>query len=254
MGHKLSGFFSVKRLVKMEMIYCDFFANQNGIDMYHRVVWLNWSNYFLLTDKQKWIGYVDVKSTPVHFYVQRNFYFKKIGSPIPFDLAVVNEGNAMNLTSGIFTASRPGIYFLSFTGLAQFQASSSVVYLSVGLYLNGSGIGACYVQESNTVAYRSSPLTLQSTLNLKKDDQVWVAIIQRSTGIYLHDTSNYHHTHFTGFMLEEEIVASLWGFCFDYSKMIVNWSKNDFFIAKYMGNGGMVEDLIESKVVKGWVF
>jgi hypothetical protein len=24
-----------------------------------------------------------------------------------------------------------------------------------------------------------------------------------------------HHTHFTGFMLEEEIVASLWGFGFD---------------------------------------
>jgi hypothetical protein len=33
MGHKLSGFFSVKGSKKMEMIYCDFFPNQNGIDV-----------------------------------------------------------------------------------------------------------------------------------------------------------------------------------------------------------------------------
>jgi hypothetical protein len=31
----------------------------------------------------------------------------------------------------------------------------------------------------------------------------------------LYDNS-YHRTHFTGFMLEEDIVASLWGFNFDY--------------------------------------
>jgi hypothetical protein len=33
MGHKLGGFFSVKGSEKMEMIYCDFFPNQNGIDV-----------------------------------------------------------------------------------------------------------------------------------------------------------------------------------------------------------------------------
>jgi hypothetical protein len=33
MGHKLSGFFSVKGSKKMEMVYCDFFPNQNGIDV-----------------------------------------------------------------------------------------------------------------------------------------------------------------------------------------------------------------------------
>jgi len=31
MGHKLSGFFSVKGSKKMEMIFCDFNSNQNGI-------------------------------------------------------------------------------------------------------------------------------------------------------------------------------------------------------------------------------
>ena len=114
----------------------------------------------------------------------------------------------MNLTSGKFTAPRPGIYFFSFTGLARFSASSSEVYLGIGLYLNGDRIGLGYVEEANTVANQDSPLIVQSTLNLTKNDEVWVEIFWQSTFIYLTDDS-YHRTHFTGFMLEEEIVASL---------------------------------------------
>ncbi len=75
--------------------------------------------------------------------------------------------------------------------------------------MNGDRIGLGYVEEANTVAYQSSPLTLQSTLNLKKGDQVWVEISDQSTnGDILFDNGN-HFTHFTGWMLEEEIVASL---------------------------------------------
>jgi hypothetical protein len=120
----------------------------------------------------------------------------------------VNEGNAMDLQTGKFTAPRPGIYFFSFAGMAQFPASSSKVYLGVFLYLNGGRIGLGWVSESNTVAYQNSPLSVQSTLNLTKGDQVWVAISDISTGVNLADNSN-HNTHFTGFILEEEIVASL---------------------------------------------
>ncbi len=115
----------------------------------------------------------------------------------------------MNLTSGIFTAPRPGIYFFSFTGHAEFPFSSfSVVQLRVGLYLNGDRIGLGFVSESNT-AGQDSPLTLQSTLNLNSNDQVWVAIYYAATEAYLYDDNSWHYTHFTGFMLEEEIVASL---------------------------------------------
>jgi hypothetical protein len=122
---------------------------------------------------------------------------------------VVNEGNAIDLTSGKFTAPRPGIYFFSFTGLANFPASSSPVRLGVSLYLNGGQIGSGRVEEANTAYDQKSPLTLQSTLNLKKGDQVWITINLQSTGAYLLDSSSLHFTHFTGWMLEEEIVASL---------------------------------------------
>ncbi|EFX82694.1 collagen, type X, alpha 1 precursor-like protein [Daphnia pulex] len=185
-GHKLSGFFSVKGSKKMEMIYCDFLAYQN--------------------DKQKWIGYADVKSAPVHFHVQRYSSFNKTETPIPFDFARVNEGNAMDLTSGKFTAPRPGIYFFSFTALARLESSSGAWYFSK-LYLNGNLIGTNFVHENNGPVDQLSSLTLQSTLKLKKDDQVWVQIEYYGSS-YLLDNGN-HHTHFSGFMLEEEIVASL---------------------------------------------
>ena len=113
----------------------------------------------------------------------------------------------MDLTSGKFTAPRPGIYFFSFTGMAKMPAYIHRVHLGVALYLNGGQIGIGDVLETNTPG-QYSPLTLQSTLNLKSGDQVWLEIFYQSTEAYLYD-DGYHYTHFTGFMLEEEIVASL---------------------------------------------
>jgi hypothetical protein len=213
MGHKLSGFFSVKGSKKMEMVFCDFNPNQNsrrrhmiGPKCFYLKGNLSSSSKIFLTDKL--IGYADVKSAPVHFYVQRSSSFDTTETPIPFDLEVVNEGNAMDLATGKFSAPRPGIYFFSFTGLAQFPALSFIYQLRVSLNLNGDRIASGWVQVDITVAAQLLPLTIQSTLNLKKDDQVWVEIIQMSPGVLLYD-DDFHFTHFTGFVLEEEIVASL---------------------------------------------
>jgi hypothetical protein len=172
----------------------------------------------LFTDTQKWIGYANVKSAPVHFYAQRNSNFGTKNTPIPFQIAVVNEGNAINLTTGKFTAPQPGIYFFSFTGLARMKFKSSSLIFSASshswlnscLYLNGKVIARSFVQEFNSATDQFSPLTFQSTLNLKKGDQLWVEINYSgsSSDFYLYDNSD-HLTHFTGFMLEEEIAGSL---------------------------------------------
>jgi hypothetical protein len=45
-------------------------------------------------------------------------------------------------------------------------------------------------------------------MNLKSGDQVWVAIWSISPVAYLYENGD-HLNQFTGFMLEEEIVASL---------------------------------------------
>ena len=157
---------------------------------------------------QKWIGFVDVKSAPVHFFVQRNSTFNTTNTPIPYDLAVVNEGNAMDLTSGKFTAPRPGMYSFSFTGVARLYSSSSYVFFYSYLYLNGNRIGSSFIEEFNGPVDQYSPFTLQSTLNLKTGDQLWMQISYYGSSSYLYDDGN-HYTHFTGFMLEEEIAASL---------------------------------------------
>jgi hypothetical protein len=229
MGHKLSGFFSVKGSKKMEMIYCNFNTNHNGTTSFNFICYCL-SNSFLFTDTQKWIGYVDVKSAPVHFYVQRNYDFNTTKTPIPFHLARVNEGNAMNLTSGKFTAPRPGIYFFSFAGVARLSSSPAAQFYS-DLYLNGNIIGLSHVNERNGPVDQYSPLTLQSTLNLKTGDQLWVQIYYfSSSSSYLYEANSFrmgdwgrpisfvpnylnfipnYLTHFTGLMLEEEIAASL---------------------------------------------
>jgi hypothetical protein len=164
---------------------------------------------FVCTEKQKWIGYADVKSAPVHFYVQRNSTFYTQSTPIPFDLALVNEGNAMDLTSGKFTAPRPGIYFFSFAGVARIY-SSSWAWLASYIYLNGKIIGLSTVDERNGPVDQWSPMTLQSTLNLKTGDRVWVEISYiGNSSSYLYEYDRYRYTHFSGWMLEEETAASL---------------------------------------------
>jgi hypothetical protein len=161
---------------------------------------------------QKWIGYSNIKSFPAHFYVQKEASFCTPNTPIPFEVERLNVGNAMNLATGKFTAPVKGTYYFAFTALAHFpQSSATRLYLDILLYLNGNRIGRAQVDESNTVNGQYSPLVLHSSLQLNIGDQVWMQLSEAddiSSEVCLMDDAS-KSTHFTGWLLEEEIVASL---------------------------------------------
>ena len=110
-------------------------------------------------------------------------------------------------TSGIFTAPRTETYFFSFMGMAYLPASSTA-YLGVLLSKGAMGIGMGAVKEDKTYSGKQTTLALQSTLKLQTGEQVYLRINYMSPGAYLSDDGR-HLSHFTGFMLEEDIEASL---------------------------------------------
>ncbi|KAK4026829.1 hypothetical protein OUZ56_015855 [Daphnia magna] len=191
-GHTKSGLYCVMGSKSIETVYCDFTKQMNDSDF------------------QKFLGYVDVKSTPTFFHVQKNASFSYVGVPIPFEIVNANSGKAMNVATGIFTAPRSGTYYFSFAGLAQFQSSSNSADLEIRLFLNDVRIASSYATKasswSSTSNDKFNQITLQSTLNLKEGDDVWLEIYSHGIGVSLHDAADWHHTHFTGLLVEEDLV------------------------------------------------
>ena len=144
---------------------------------------------------QESIGILDVKTKNVHFYVQRNSSFVKANSVIPFELARLNKGSAMNLVSGIFTAPVTGVYNFQFTGVKD----SSSNCLGISLQVNGDNVGFAYTEDFNR-SKAAFVISLTSSLRLKINDKV--NLYKRSSGILYDD--RLHLTHFTGWLVGEE--------------------------------------------------
>jgi hypothetical protein len=150
---------------------------------------------------QTWIGFEDVKSSSVYFYVQRDTDYYQNGA-IPYDVEKLNAGGAMNLQTGIFTTPRPGKYFFSVSGKAGIPASSTWIPFRINLYKNSEYVGFCFSDESGNTGFQYETFSLESTLDLRKGDTIWLKITDQGPGVFLRGSGSFH---FTGWLLEEDI-------------------------------------------------
>ena len=99
----------------------------------------------------------------------------------------------MNITSGIFTAPKSGIYFFSFTGIKNYSPSP----LGVDLFHNSKRITTAFGEG----AAGFFTATLSSTLSLKSGDHIRLVLDYGQ----LFDAGS-HFTNFNGILLQEEML------------------------------------------------
>ena len=145
---------------------------------------------------QVFIGNVDLKTKSVHYYVQRNSSFNAPRSIIPFQLARLNEGDAFNLSSGIFTVPVNGIYHFQFSAVK----APPYNHLDIFLQVNGENIALAYTLQSSSGS--STVISLSASLRLAASDRV--NLFNFNNGGF-HD-NNDHFTHFSGWLVEEDLI------------------------------------------------
>uniref|UniRef100_K1RHX7 Collagen alpha-1(X) chain n=1 Tax=Magallana gigas TaxID=29159 RepID=K1RHX7_MAGGI len=96
-----------------------------------------------------------------------------------FDKVSLNEGNAYDNTSGVFTAPSDGIYSFSWTIL-----TASEKYFISEIVHNGVKIAYNYADGRGLNAYLMS--TSHANIKMKKNEQVWIKASD-TNGKYAHD-------------------------------------------------------------------
>ncbi len=203
-GYTLSGMYNVMGTTMVESVYCDFtkLPNDSGINVLIDSIYKT-SKLFKIAGFQKWMGYADVKTMPIYFYVQKSTSFNQANTPVPFEVVKLNIGNAMNIASGIFTAPRTGTYFFSLSGVAAIPSTGG--HLDVGIVLNGAVVGRGEANDyTGKVNNEYETYSLQLTLNLQAGDLISVQITSIITGVVLQDNI-LHFTHFNGWLMQEEL-------------------------------------------------
>jgi len=183
MGHTLSGFYDVKgSSTQISSTYCDFSKSSSDPGYETRY------------------GFVDVKSSPVHFFAVGTSEWSTAGT-MQFEKEYLNLGGGMNFASGVFTAPKPGTYAFSFKGIGYGTGPNYAGYGWVYLQRNGAHVAIGYSDIYGALKKTYATLSVHATLRLDKGDTI---TIRHDAGtIFSNDNS---HTLFTGSLLEEDLV------------------------------------------------
>ncbi len=142
------------------------------------------------------IGYIDIKSAPVYFFVQKYVdQHTTLNTPMPFEIEIANIGRAIDIKTGVFVAPKPGIYYFAFSGIRHNFAGETILFLQ----LNGENVACGH--GAGAIKTGGLTMALHSTLQLRKDDKVSLVLAVGSI------TSYYSSTSFVGWLVEEENVA-----------------------------------------------
>lgn len=149
----------------------------------------------LVLVSQESVGNVDVKTKIVHFYVQRKtpFRYKDV---IPFESARLNEGGAMDVEKGIFTAPVAGIYHFEFAYTKDCETELSDIFL----HLNGEIVAHGHINSKQPTTWDWRGVTMIASLRLKSKDRVNLFNDQGT----VHENDK-HLTHFVGWLVEEDL-------------------------------------------------
>lgn len=139
-----------------------------------------------------------MKNKNNNFYVQRNTPLNNKGI-IYFQLERLNVGGAMDLSSGDFTVPSNGTYHFKFPGVKKW--STPWIFLSHFKWTVFMLVGP-FLTMDDTMKKAYSTASLTSSLKLKVGDRV---SLWKNEG-ELYDTDNEHFAHFTGWLVDEDII------------------------------------------------
>lgn len=120
--------------------------------------------------------------------MQRNSSYNAFNTVLPYDVEILNVGNGLNTSSGIFTAPRAGTYYFTFSS---FNDGSSN-YLWFSLQLNDVQVATC------SPMFHVYSCNFPYTVELEFEDRVQVFLLEGSTNIAT----------FTGWLIAENVFDS----------------------------------------------